>query len=323
MDSNQDAVRKAATSAMDRLKATARNRRMDPRKLILRFALERWLHRLSRSSYADEFTLKGGMLMPLLGDASRPTEDIDGNTPFFMDEATVRAMVETICVTRPSEEDGLEFDTESMKVLPIRDGVLPGSRVTFSAWLKPVSGGPTELRVKLDLCHGDAITPDAVRGMLPSAIKGVEATSILMYPWPTMLAEKLHAISRHGAVNTRMKDFYDLVLMSRSLVIDGGEAVKAVQATFRTWGQDDVPEFLVGLSDGFAAAHANDWKRFTRQERGLLLELGTLAETISEINEMTAPILSAASRGATLSGRWDPRSRWSDEPEPEQALRYA
>ncbi|WP_408629871.1 nucleotidyl transferase AbiEii/AbiGii toxin family protein [Amycolatopsis aidingensis] len=44
------------------------------------YVLERFLYRLSRSPYADHFTLKGGLLLATL-DARRPTRDGDRDRP--------------------------------------------------------------------------------------------------------------------------------------------------------------------------------------------------------------------------------------------------
>ena len=305
------AVSRAATSVIDRIKATARNRETDPRKLIIRYALERWLHRLGQGKHAAEITLKGGMMMPMLGDESRPTEDIDCNTPFDMTSEEVAEFVREVSSTPPSEEDGLEFDTSTMRVEGIREGLMPGARVTFAAFLRPSNGGATEIRMKLDLTHGDAITPDAVMGSLPSAIKGFEPVTMSVYPWPTIVAEKLHAVARFGVTNSRLKDFYDLLLLARSMGHDGGETCRAVAATFRAWGETRIEGEPPGLSDDYAAAKENDWKRFLRQERGLKLKVGTLGETIAEIRGFVGPVLEAASRGESLESDWVPGGGWT------------
>lgn len=314
MARDSEAVRKTATSVLDRIKSTARNRQTDPRRLIIRYAMERWLHRLTLSPYAGSFTLKGGMLMPLLGDSCRPTEDIDANTDAFMDEAAVREMVALVCATAPSGEDGLEFDASALKVLPIREGILPGSRATFSAWLRPSSGGATEIRMKLDLSHGDAITPSAVPRELPSAVRGFDPVVVMAYPWETVVAEKIQAVSRHGLANSRLKDYYDLLLLSRTLSFDGDSLAAAVAATFAAWSPGPVPEDLPGLSASFADARETDWKRYLRQDRDLKLTPGPLHEAVAEIRAFALPALRGA--GGIPPGSWSPCEGWSPGPCP-------
>ena len=51
---------------------------MDPNLVLARFAIERFLYRLSRSRHADRFILKGALLMLVwLGETIRPTRDAD------------------------------------------------------------------------------------------------------------------------------------------------------------------------------------------------------------------------------------------------------
>jgi len=42
------------------------------------------------------------------------------------------------------------------------------------------------------------------------------APVLLAYPWETVIAEKLEALTKLGLLNSRMKDYYDLALLSRS-----------------------------------------------------------------------------------------------------------
>jgi hypothetical protein len=51
---------------------------MDPNFVLGRFAVERFLYRLSKSRHAERFVLKGAMLMLVwLGETLRPTRDLD------------------------------------------------------------------------------------------------------------------------------------------------------------------------------------------------------------------------------------------------------
>ena len=50
----------------------------DAQALFIQFAIERFLYRLSRSSVADRFVLKGAMLFRVWsGSLHRPTKDVD------------------------------------------------------------------------------------------------------------------------------------------------------------------------------------------------------------------------------------------------------
>ena len=302
------AVARAALAASDRIKATARNRGTDARKLIVRYVLERWLHRLTLTGYHSYFVLKGGMIMPLLGDESRPTEDVDGNFDEEMDPAAVAAMVREVCAADPAQEDGIVFDTDLMRIDEIRDGIIPGVRASFGARLETLPR-PTPVRIKLDLTYGDAITPTAVLAALPQSVKGLDPVTLAVYPWATVVAEKLHAMQRHGALNTRLKDYYDLALISRSVALDGRDASAAVSATFTRWGGVPLAE-QVGLSAAFAKARAPDWNRFVGKGADLKLRTGDLASVIAEISAFVGPVLAAAAAGESLDAEWVPGGGW-------------
>lgn len=79
-------------------------------ELIQLYALECFLDRLTRSAFAKNLVLKGGVLLAAL-DARRPTRDID-----LAASALRNTEVEILAVVREiagiSLEDGIEFDRE-------------------------------------------------------------------------------------------------------------------------------------------------------------------------------------------------------------------
>jgi hypothetical protein len=54
------------------------------------------------------------------------------------------------------------------------------------------------------------------------------APRLRVYPHETLVAEKFEAMVKLGLVNSRMKDFYDVWLLSRQLDFDGEALAKAV-----------------------------------------------------------------------------------------------
>jgi Nucleotidyl transferase AbiEii toxin, Type IV TA system len=72
-----------AQSVQVRLVRHARTLGVDPNLVFTRFAVERFLYRLSRSRYSERFVLKGALLLLVwLGEAIRPTRDADLLGPF-------------------------------------------------------------------------------------------------------------------------------------------------------------------------------------------------------------------------------------------------
>ena len=178
-------------------------------EIILRnFMLERLLERISLSPFRDKFILKGGMLIAtMVGIDTRSTMDMD---------ATIRGI--------PLTEAAL---TEAMKEIlacPVDDGVkmilkgfenirdeseYPGIRVSIEAILDK-----TRQVMKVDITAGDKITPQAVEYSFRLLFEN-RSISILAYNLETVLAEKLETILSRSTANTRMRDYYDVYILTK------------------------------------------------------------------------------------------------------------
>ena len=236
-----------SASVLARLRNVAREKKTDYQLILRRYAVERLLHRLSISSYRDQFVLKGAMLFTAwLGDPFRPTQDLDLLGHGDPSASAIRAAFLTICQTE-SIDDGLVFDTDDLSAAPIREAhEYGGIRVKTRAYL-----GKARIPVQVDIGFGDAITPAAQELEFPSLLTH-EGPRLKAYPKETVVAEKLQAIVALGRANSRMKDFYDLLALSRLFDFDGQTLVSAICATFerrRTAIPKATPE---GLDDDFA-----------------------------------------------------------------------
>lgn len=310
MQRSIDDISRTAASVLERIKSTARNKGEDAQTLILRYVLQRWLHRLSANPVGEGFVVKGGMMMPLLGAGARPTEDIDGHFDRELDEAAAAAFLVSVCATDPLQEDGVLFDPSSVRLDPIRDGIMPGFRGSVTARMHPAGGRPTEMRIKVDLCFGDIITPSPVVAELPPAIKGFDPVRVTVYPWPTVLAEKLHALARHGAGTTRMKDLYDIVLVIRSVEIDGTELSGAIANTFDQWGKTPPAAALEAVAGDFPERKAREWAAFMKRKGANTLDVPSLGAVAEEIREFATPAIEAAAAGLDLDAGWRPGDGW-------------
>ena len=71
-------IKNLAASVHQRLLDRAMETDRTFNELLQHFAIERFLYRLSRSTHAIRFILKGALMLPVWsGSASRPTMDID------------------------------------------------------------------------------------------------------------------------------------------------------------------------------------------------------------------------------------------------------
>ena len=276
----------AARSIRQRLLNRSREKGEDYPLLLTRFGIERFLYRLSRSVHRNRFILKGAMLFAAWTDnAYRPTRDLD---LLSFGHSTANDLVEAcagICA-QPVEEDGLDFDAESISARNIReDQVYGGTRIRLLCHL-----GKTRISLQIDVGIGDAVTPGPQDIDFPTVL-GHPAPRLRAYPVESVISEKLEAIVTLGIGNSRMKDFYDLWVLGRRFAPAEALVSSAIVATFsrrQTPRPDGVP---VGLSDGFAddPLKQTQWNAFldglnVQQRPGL-------REVIAELRSKYLPLL--------------------------------
>ena len=296
-----------SASVLARLRNVAREKNTDYQLILRRYAIERLLHRLSISPHRDQFVLKGAMLFTAwLEDPFRPTKDLDLLGSGDPATSSIEAAFQAICQTQ-AEDDGLVFDAGVLNAEPIReDQQYGGVRVKTSAFL-----GKTRIPVQVDIGFGDAITPAAQELEFPPLLSP-EGPRLKAYPKETVVAEKLEAIISLGRANSRMKDFYDLLALSRLFQFDGQTLALAIRATFERRGTlvpTTVPD---GLDDKFAEddEKRRQWAAFVRREP-LLIAAPTLRETIDEIVSFALPPVKAVASGTKFELRWADGGPWA------------
>jgi len=299
-----DEAGKTGAAMAARLKARAKETGADSRIMLIRFAQERLLARLQEGIDRNRFVLKGGMLFMCREEGSqRPTEDIDlhdngGSNLDEMAEAIRRAASAGI-------DDGASYDLSTFRVARIREGTRPGVRVTMDGRI-----GGSVVRMKLDICSGDAITPAPVVRNLPSALPRLFGPlPVLSYPWETVLAEKLHAMTAFGLDSTRMKDWYDVATIAQEEFLDGRTASRALAATFaaRATEIDPDPE---ALSASFVREKSREFAKWVRNVNAPASR-ATLDRVVASAADLALPLLGAASREEELDADWEPGIGWS------------
>lgn len=143
----------AAGRAYLDLQNRARRERRGTQELLTIYVVERWLARLSRSPYANDFILKGGMLLAAFG-SRRPTVDADALARnMAADQETVRQRVTEIA-SIDDPDDGVEYLTGTAATAVIRDDALySGVRVTMTAQI-----ATAQVKLRLDINFGDPVT---------------------------------------------------------------------------------------------------------------------------------------------------------------------
>lgn len=194
------------------LKALIRNlskKKSVQAEIILRnFMLERLLERISLSPFRDKFILKGGMLIAaMVGIDTRSTMDMDATIRGIpLSEATLAEAMKEILAC--PVDDGVKMILEGFE--NIRDeSEYPGIRVSIEAILDK-----TRQVMKVDITAGDKITPQAVEYSFRLLFEN-RSISILAYNLETVLAEKLETILSRSTANTRMRDYYDVYILTK------------------------------------------------------------------------------------------------------------
>ncbi|PKB14922.1 putative nucleotidyltransferase component of viral defense system [Novosphingobium kunmingense] len=247
-----------AASVKARLLNMAREQSRNFDILLVRFALERLLFRLAQSEHRDRYVLKGGMLVThWLEHDNRETKDMDF-LGFGPDDA--EAIKQTFAGIMAMEaEDGLIFDVDGLAARPIREEMeYGGIRLRTYAYLER-----TRISITLDIGFGDALA-DAGQVMDYPSLLGMERPNIRSYPPETVIAEKFQAVVALGLANGRMKDFYDLWALPRTLALDEAALDAAIAATFAR-RQTAVPTHCPpGLSDDMSRdpAAAQRWRAY-------------------------------------------------------------
>ncbi len=192
--------------------------------LIRNYFMQRFLERIAQSEYRDHFILKGGMLVAsLVGLNTRATMDIDTTVKAvsLSREDAIRMMERIITVDIP---DGISFQISKVTDI-MEDHDYPGLRFFLEARLEKL-----QQTIKIDISTGDVITPRAVEYSYPLMFED-RTIAIWTYNLETLLGEKLETIMARGTANTRMRDFYDLHVLSMQQKFDREILKKAFLAT--------------------------------------------------------------------------------------------
>jgi hypothetical protein len=105
-----------------------------------------------------------------------------------------------------------------------------------------------------------------------------------------MIAEKVEAIVKLGIVNSRMKDFYDVIIISEDFELVAGVLTEAIRATFTRRGTPLPTETPIGLTDEFAADKHVAWKAFLRTN-DLQDVPEDLSATITRVRAFICPVV--------------------------------
>jgi hypothetical protein len=306
---NQSRSRNPGHSVFQRLLNRARSHGEDFNLLLVRYGVERFLYRLGISRYADRFFLKGANLFLVWkGRSYRVSKDVDllGSDPEDVDRIT--GVFRELCQVAAVDVDGIEFVPDTVRAEEIRGAQGDvGIRVTLVGILHQA-----RIHLQVDIGFGDPVTPWAERIMFPTLLDA-PPPQLLACPRYTMVAEKAEAMARLGLANSRMKDFYDLWLLSQLFEFEGLTLCEAIQNSFSGRSTPLPSGRPVALTDDFRkdAQKQTQWRAFVRRSKAEKAP-GDIDVVIGDVAALLMPVLEAAQRGEPFELFWPQGGPWAD-----------
>lgn len=280
-------LRNLGASVRARLLTLAKTRNEPFDLLLTRYVIERFLYRLSVSKHRDRFVLKGAMLIATwFDDPHRPTRDVDLLGFGEPDPALILAAFSDICAV--PAEDAVTFDIKNLAADRVRDEAeYQGLRVKTNAL---VDGA--RVRLVVDIGFGDAVEAGFDSIEMP-VLLDLPPPRLRAYPREAVIAEKFHAMVILGLANSRMKDLYDVWLLTQSHEFKSDRLSKAIAATFARRNTAIPTEPPDSLTHTFATdpSKMRQWVAFIED---VAVKPGSLASVVDDLVTFLMPYASEA-----------------------------
>ena len=165
------------------------------------------------------------LLTTWLPETARGTRDLD--LLGFGDSSEQRILGIFREVLAIAANDGVAFDLDALQIALIREEVeYGGVRIRGTASL---SGA--RIAIIVDIGFGDSVEPGLETIEYP-VLLDLPAPTLRAYAPETVIAEKFQAMVALGRANSRMKDFYDIWVLTRTFSFVPDRLSRAIAATF-------------------------------------------------------------------------------------------
>ena len=198
---------KNSMSLKAKINNIAKEEKVSPQAVMQTYMLERLLERISISEYKDNFILKGGMLISsIVGIDSRSTMDMDTTIKGFkLDIENLTSILQKIIEI--DINDNIKFKIINIENIREEDDY-GGLRIHLQAIFDEM---PVDL--KIDVTTGDKITYGEINYTYNLLLEK-RSIDIWTYNVETIIAEKYETIIKRNILNTRIRDFYDLYMLT-------------------------------------------------------------------------------------------------------------
>jgi predicted nucleotidyltransferase component of viral defense system len=275
-------IKKMGASVRARLLNLSKQRHQPFQLILTYYVLERLLYRLSQTEHNNRLILKGAILLTKwLEDPHRPTRDVDFLAIGDDDQGEMVRIFQQVCAVPCN--DGVIFDAGNAQIERIREELeYGGLRITANATVDQA-----RVRVVVDIAFGDAVEPGLQEIDLPVMLD-FPAPHLRSYAPETVIAEKFQAMVALGRANSRMKDFYDIWVLSRTFEFKNGKLPRAIAATFARRKTDIPNELPDALTSEFAGdpQKIQQWDSFVAD---VAYRPGTLADVVKSLSAFLMP----------------------------------
>jgi hypothetical protein len=156
MPHRTDDLTNVSESVRQRLRNVARETNENMQVVLILYATERLMYRLSVSEYSDRFILKGAWLFYVWGISRRATRDVDFLASIPNAAEAVEAIFKEVIELAVPHDDGLTYDPDSLEAEEIQlDAEYSGVRPRLVAML-----GRTKIHTQIDLGFSEAVVEE-------------------------------------------------------------------------------------------------------------------------------------------------------------------
>jgi len=300
-------VENVAASILARLKNEADKSGRFFNEILQYYGMERFLYRLSKTTYANDFILKGGLMFyGLKIPMRRTTRDIDflGTAEYLQDDIL---SVFDVALSVSFPEDGVIFDPKTLRLSQTQTEANQGGiRITFAGYL-----GKARLPIQVDIGFSDELASEALNIEYPVLLADMERPQLRGYPPESIISEKFHAMIRFADANSRWKDYYDIYLLAETFEFESQLLIDALKATFSTRPTILTDGIPYGLRDEFAVANQDNWESFLYKSKLEHHSLKDLKDIINRIWEFMEYPLRGVKAGIEIrEKRWTHNRGW-------------
>lgn len=306
--SNKD-IKNITHSVAERLKSIAKKQNREHQDLILAYLIERFLYRISHTKYAEEFILKGALMLQILGEqCMRATRDIDfmAQADFSLEKCK-EIVVEIIACDVP--DDGVIFDANTIKVAEIqKDTRQRGVRASFIGKI-----GTARATLQLDIGPYYKVIPSPIAFEFPQLLN-FGSPSLLGYSAESIIADKFEAMISRDDTNTRLKDFFDIWVLSTVRYFDLLSLKEAIEEVFGYYETPIPKETPACFSEEFYSnkAKLSQWKNFLKN--AALDASHDFSEVNQKVQDFLMPVCDAINLSREGDLYWLPDKGWQAKP---------